>query len=413
MKFDFNRRYNTIAAYAVLVVAISAILVVAINNYRGIWKFLAEISSLLTPFIIGFAIAYIINPILNVIEHRIIGPLSGGKISQRMNRVISLILTYIFTIVIVVIFFRIVIPQIALSIASLAAQVPGWIVKAEALINELIVAYDLRNIDPKVFDQMVEPLKDLIGTTYSLVTNAIPQVWQATLTVTTSVFNVILGIIISVYILLGKERFFAQIKKILNAFFPSEAVQKIVEITHQSHEIFSGFISGKILDSCIIGVLCFIFLWIFRFPYAMLISVIVGVTNVIPYFGPFIGAIPSILIMLIVDPVKAIWLALFILALQQLDGNVIGPKILGDSTGLNAFWVIFSITVFSSTLGLVGMFIGVPLFAVIYSLIRQFAEWRLSLKGMPTDTVAYASHDHPLLEKPSALKEKRRKKKEK
>ena len=139
---------------------------------------------------------------------------------------------------------------------------------------------------------------------------------------------------------------------------------------------------------------------IFRWPYSVLISVMVGVTNVIPYFGPFFGAIPSILVMLIVDPVKAIWLALFILALQQLDGNVIGPKILGDSTGLSAFWVIFSITVFGSLFGVVGMFIGVPLFAVFYSLIRQFCEWRLDGKGMPTQTASYASPQHKLIEAP-------------
>ena len=138
---------------------------------------------------------------------------------------------------------------------------------------------------------------------------------------------------------------------------------------------------------------------LFRWPYAMLISVIVGVTNVIPYFGPFFGAIPSILILLIVDPVTAFWFALFILLLQQLDGNVIGPKILGDSTGLSAFWVIFAITVFGSLLGVVGMFIGVPLFAVIYSLISEFVTSRLEQKGLPTGTGEYAPPGHPILEK--------------
>lgn len=220
------------------------------------------------------------------------------------------------------------------------------------------------------------------------------------MSVTSRVMSFVVGIIISIYVLMGKERFFAQSKKLLSALIPTPAVDRIVQITHQSHEIFSGFISGKILDSCIVGLLCFIGMVIFRWPYAVLISVMVGVTNVIPYFGPFFGAIPSVLIMLIVDPVKAIWLALFILALQQLDGNVIGPKILGNSTGLSAFWVIFSITVFGSLFGVVGMFIGVPLFAVIYSLVRQFCEWRLSCKGMPTGTADYASPEHTLIEAP-------------
>ena len=138
---------------------------------------------------------------------------------------------------------------------------------------------------------------------------------------------------------------------------------------------------------------------IFGWPYAMLISVIVGVTNVIPYFGPFIGAIPSILILLMVEPWTALWFAIFILVLQQIDGNIIGPKILGDSTGLSAFWVIFAITIFGSLMGPLGMFIGVPLFAVIYSLVRQFAEWRLSQKGLPTATDDYASKEHPIIKK--------------
>ena len=230
-------------------------------------------------------------------------------------------------------------------------------------------------------------------------TSAIPQIIQTTVNVTASVLNVIIGFIISVYMMFSKELFFARIHKLFTALFPEKSVEKMASVIHQSNDIFSGFISGKILDSFIIGLLCFIFMSIFGWPYAMLISVIVGVTNVIPYFGPFIGAIPSILILLMVEPWTALWFAIFILVLQQIDGNIIGPKILGDSTGLSAFWVIFAITIFGSLMGPLGMFIGVPLFAVIYSLVRQFAEWRLSQKGLPTATDDYASKEHPIIKK--------------
>lgn len=412
MKPDFNSKYNTIAIYALLVVAASAIVIMAVFNFRAIAGVFTTLVKLSMPFIIGFAIAYILNPVLNVIEQYLLLPLVKERISRRFVRGIALVFTYIFTIAVLGVFFRIVMPQIAESVTSLAQQIPGWLNNAQRYINELTVKYDLQNwqeLQPESFSQMKTAVEKMITSISATLTGAIPQVLQATVSLTTGVLNFIIGVIISAYILLGKERFFAQIKKLLYAVMPEGIVTKIIDITHQSHDIFSGFISGKILDSCIIGVLCFIGLTIFQMPYAMLISVIVGVTNVIPYFGPFIGAIPSIVIILIADPSKAIWFALFILLLQQLDGNVIGPKILGDSTGLSSFWVIFSITVFGSLLGLVGMFIGVPLFAVVYSLVRQFAEWRLQKKGMHTQTAAFASDKHALIEK---VKRKRRKKKE-
>ncbi|MCI8623345.1 MAG: AI-2E family transporter [Provencibacterium sp.] len=400
MKPNFNRRYTTIAIYAVLVVAISALIISAIYNIGALFSALTMLWNLLMPFVIGFVIAYIINPILNAFEKKFMPRLFGEKISRRANRAISLILTYLFTLAMIVVFFSLVIPQIAQSIGSIATQIPSWVAKAQTLFYQIVEEYDLNSIDPQLFNEAMEAIRSMVGAAYNMISSAIPQLVQTTLSVTTGVVNFIVGIIISIYVLMGKERFFAQAKKLLNALIPAPAVEHIIQVIHQSHEIFSGFISGKILDSCIIGLLCFIGMTIFRWPYSVLISVMVGVTNVIPYFGPFFGAIPSILVMLIVDPVKAIWLALFILALQQLDGNVIGPKILGDSTGLSAFWVIFSITVFGSLFGVVGMFIGVPLFAVFYSLIRQFCEWRLDGKGMPTQTASYASPQHKLIEAP-------------
>ncbi|RGB65032.1 MULTISPECIES: AI-2E family transporter [Oscillospiraceae] len=397
MKPDFNRKYNTIAIYAVLVVAVSAVVVAAIINFPKIWAYLGNFVSLLTPFIIGFVLAYILCPILNAIE-RLLARLTGERLRRGTRRVICLILTYIVTIIVLTIFFWIVIPQIVSSVTSIAVQIPGWMTSVEAFANDIIAKYDLYNLPTSTLQQIMKAFEQVLSSVTGVLTDAIPHVWKATLSVTTGVLNFILGIIISIYMLLSKERFFAQIKKLMNALIPSPVVQKILDITHQSHEIFSGFISGKLLDSLIIGVLCFCGMNLFQMPYAMLISVIVGVTNIIPYFGPFIGAIPSILILLMVEPVTALWFALFVLLLQQLDGNVIGPKILGDSTGLSAFWVVFSITVFGSLLGLVGMFIGVPLFAVIYSLIRQFAEWRLEKKGLPISTGAFASKKHPLIE---------------
>lgn len=393
MKPEFNQRYNTIAIYCICVVAACALIVAAIWNFKNVSGTLGMLLSLATPFVIGGVLAYILNPILNAIEGKVLIPLVGKRLSRRFIRAVSVILTYIFMLAVLSVFFRIVIPQIAESISSLAQQVPGWLTTAQRFINDIVADYNLRDIQP----QLQSTIENLVTSFSTMLTKSIPQLLQATISVTTGLLNIIVGAIISVYILLDKERFFAQIKKLLYALMPKNVVDRVIKITHQSHEIFSGFISGKILDSFIIAILCFIGTSLLSMPYAMLISVIVGVTNVIPYFGPFIGAVPSILILLIADPIKAIWFALFVLLLQQLDGNVIGPKILGDSTGLSAFWVIFSITVFGSLLGLVGMFIGVPLFAVIYALVREFSEWRLAEKNMPTDTAAFASDNHAIL----------------
>lgn len=403
MKFDFNRKYNTIAAYTLIVIAIGAAIVVAISNISQVGAFFSKFFSILTPFFWGFAIAYILTPVLKYCE-RMLNRISKGKLRPRPRRALSVICTYLFALIVLVVFFRIVVPQIAQSFATLASQVPGWMEQLRVIAMELVEKYDLQNInlsalEATTFDKLLNTLQDMLKNLSTALTSAIPQIIQTTVNVTAGVLNVIIGFIISVYMMFSKELFFARIRKLFTALFPEKSVDKMASVIHQSNDIFSGFISGKIVDSFIIGLLCFIFMSLFGWPYAMLISVIVGVTNVIPYFGPFIGAIPSILILLMVEPWTALWFAIFILVLQQIDGNIIGPKILGDSTGLSAFWVIFAITIFGSLMGPLGMFIGVPLFAVIYSLIRQFAEWRLSKKGLPTATDSYASKEHPIIKK--------------
>lgn len=244
----------------------------------------------------------------------------------------------------------------------------------EGIIRQIVAETNSVDLPSDVVDSLVISFEDALNSLYAVLRATLPVLMDFTVKFSAGVLNWVLGLIISVYMFMGKERFFAQAKKLLYALFEKDTVDEILRQTRDSHAIFSGFITGKILDSLIIGLICFACLSVFRMPYAMLISVIVGVTNVIPYFGPFIGAIPSVFIMLTVSPIKALFLALFILVLQQFDGNILGPKILGQSTGLSAFWVVFSIMLFGGLFGFVGMFIGVPTFAVIYSNIRAFAE---------------------------------------
>lgn len=202
-------------------------------------------------------------------------------------------------------------------------------------------------------------------------------------------FNVVIGIIISIYVLMSKEIFIGQSKKVVYALFSGEKANAVIHTVHKSNEIFGGFISGKILDSLIIGILCFICLYFMKMPYSVLVSVIVGVTNVIPFFGPYLGAVPSTILIMLANPVQGLYFVIFILVLQQVDGNIIGPKILGDSTGLSSFWVVFAILVGGGIFGIPGMIIGVPLFAVIFYILRRALNYTMRKKQLPLDSENY------------------------
>ena len=197
-----------------------------------------------------------------------------------------------------------------------------------------------------------------------------------------AVFDILIGLIVMVYLLNMKEKLLAQAKMIIYGVFPLKIANKVIEEGRYVHQVFGGFIIGKLLDSLIIGLICFVLLGFANMPYVLLVSVIVGVTNVIPFFGPFIGAIPSAFLILLSDPMKCLYFLIFVLLLQQFDGNILGPKILGDSTGLSSFWVLFSILLFGGLMGFVGMIIGVPTFAVMYRLVTEFTTWRLGKKAL-------------------------------
>ena len=208
-----------------------------------------------------------------------------------------------------------------------------------------------------------------------------------------SIFNVIIGFIVSVYVLMTKEKFIGQLKKIIYAIFRPRYGNVVMEVVRKADEVFGGFFIGKIIDSLIIGCICFASLAILRMPYVALVSVIVGVTNVIPFFGPYIGAIPSAILIFLVDPMKGIYFIIYIIILQQVDGNVIGPKILGNTTGLSPFWVIFAILLFGGSFGVIGMLFGVPIFAVLYYIIKRVVEHVLRKRQLPEQTKEYIELD--------------------
>lgn len=392
MKFHKDQEQFTRAVYLFLALSATIVFAVVLFNYKVVLGFGGKLLSILGPFIYGAAFAYLLNPILRFLEKKVFPRKWKEKVPAKFVRGICIFFTFAIVIALLGVFVNAVLPELVKSLTGLINNIPSYIDAA----NDFIEKTFANLIESKTFtqaqlDQVIGKVEEMLSKSLTMLSNALPALIDFTRSFTTGVMNTVIGIIVSIYILMSKEMFFAQGKKVLHAFLSDDAVGKIRQVFKKTDETFGGFITGKILDSAIIGVLCYLGMLILRMPYAVLISVIVGVTNVIPYFGPFIGAIPSILLLLFVDPLKAVWFGIFVLALQQFDGNILGPKILGGTTGLSAFWVIFAILVGGGTMGVLGMFIAVPLFAVIYTFAKGYIETRLQKKGKPTATKDYAS----------------------
>lgn len=406
MKLNTNKKYLSISIHAFLVIAASIMFFYFISEHAAIRQMLSRFVGLMMPFVYGLVLAYILNPVLNWLEKKVFPKLFKEKMSKRKRRGLGVLISLLFALAVITLFLAILIPQLVESVDSLAKSIYAFLPQSQQMINNFFEHYgnneliagllSLLDIDVTVPSMA---LQKLAGRAYTFLTQVLPNLFGGVMRFTSGLIDVVVGIIIAVYLLLSKEVFYAQIKKLMFAFFPRRFTQAVLNLVHDSNAIFCGFISGKILDSSIIGVLCFIGLSILRMPYTVLVSVIIAVTNVIPYFGPFIGAIPSFFIILIENPFKAVVFLLFILILQQVDGNIIGPKILGQSTGLSSFWVIFAVTFFGGLFGFVGMLIGVPTFAVIYGLVRNLSEYLLGKKGMKTRTLDFASQEAHIFQK--------------
>lgn len=378
MKLNMNKKYTTIAVYAFLVIAAAITFFFVISEHSVVGRMAGTFFGLMTPFIYGAALAYVLNPVLNWLEKKVFPKVFGDRVSKRSRRGLGVLLTFLFGCAVVALFLAVLIPQIVESIDNLAQSIYAFLPQAQNFLNDLIAQYGTNEMLVDVLSMLGVDISDpsmalqrLATRSYTFLTQVLPNLFGGVMRFTSGLLDVVVGIIIAIYLLLSKEIFYAQVKKLLFAFFPRRVAQATLNLTHDSNTIFCGFISGKILDSAIIGVLCYIACLIFKFPSALLVSVIIGVTNVIPFFGPFIGAIPATLLILIQNPIKALWFVLFVLVLQQVDGNIIGPKILGNTTGLSSFWVLFAILLFGGLWGFVGMIIGVPLFAVIYDVIKK------------------------------------------
>lgn len=392
MKFRWDKKYLYWGLTALLVLIVCIGVIYLLFNGFNFKSNISHLVSISMPIIDGLVIAYLIAPLVNLFERKIIYPLYKKKnitLTKKLfgrTRLLSIFVTFVVVFGLLYSFFQFVVPQIYNSIVSIVRQLPTY-------IDNLVIALDeFFHHNPEMEYYVAEFFNRFSDFNQDILSNLngiIKTLSQSIISVFRELLNLIVGVVISIYLLYSKEKFLAQCKKIIYAVFERSTANNLISDFKMINRTFSGFISGKILDSLIIGILCYICINFIGTPYPLLISVIIGVTNVIPYFGPFIGAIPSALLVLMVDPVQCLYFVIFIFILQQFDGNILGPKILGDSIGVSAFWIIFSVTVFGGLLGVLGMVIGVPVFAVIYNLINRYVRRRLKRKGYPVETDNY------------------------
>ena len=423
MRKESYSRYIAIGVTAFCVITASIFLFFALAHFDLIQTLLNEIIHILRPILYGLVLAFLLLPV-----HRFIDELLCTMASRQLDETKSLRGLLNFTAIIlslsvagllIYILLAMVIPQIYYSIVGLVQAMPGHLGKLQEGIQDFFHAYPeieiailpyYDSISESVLewlhlDQLVN-LESVSGTLNWLRTTILPGLSNMASNVSALLISflglakdILIAVIVSVYLLLRKDTLSAQSKKIVYSMFPTRIGDFIVQETRSAYRILSGFINGKLLDSLIIGIICLVCCNLFKFPYPALIATIVGVTNIIPFFGPFIGAVPCAILILLVSPIQCIYFVIFILVLQQFDGNILGPKILGDSTGLDAFWVLFSILLFGGLFGFAGMVLGVPVFAMFYSMVSRLVRYGLKKRGLPEDTSFYLGKTDSLHQK--------------
>ncbi len=399
MKLPWEKKHLIWALVAFLTVAASVLFYMLLKHWEVVWGVVKIITDSLRPITYGLILSYLLNPLMNGVEKKVILPLLNKIFVKRQvechkaARLISILITWIIVGAFVFSLIYLVVPQFIQSVEKLVQKIPEY---AEHLIEWFDGVLVKSPALHEFLSEAVSGFATNVTELFNKIIGAVPELSVVLAQVSTGVYgifiaivNVLIGIIVSFYVLKDKERFVAQGKKITYSMFSLRNANGILKVLRLTHEKFGNFIVGKIFDSIIIGVLCFILLEIFDISYSLLVSVVVGVTNVIPFFGPFIGAIPSALLILFVDPVECLTFVIIILLLQQFDGNILGPKILGSTTGISSFWVLASILVGSALFGVWGMVCAVPFFAVAYTLTNEVCSKALKRKGMDYTTKTF------------------------
>ena len=401
--FRWDKKYLYWGITAFCVVAAAILFYMALNYIGIVGNAIKALVNILSPFIWGLVISYLLGPLVRTLENKLFRPLASKlyKNNKRSDghgfaRGLSILFSEIIMLAIIVALIYLIIPQLYSSIETIVVNSPTYIDNGTQWLTKLLENY------PEIEQYAVQALGDvneflanwLKNSVLPGLGNLITNVGAGVYYVVMAVYNLVIGIIVSVYMLGSKETFKANAKRVMYTLFSVETVKKIFDGLDFTDKTFMGFIRGQLLDAMIVGFVCYIGCVLLRIPYALLIGVIVAMTNVIPFFGPFIGGVPSALLVLMVDPLKCVMFVIFINVLQQIDGNIICPKVLGSSIGINGFWVMFSIILGAGLFGFWGMLLGVPVFVVIYTLINKLIGRKLKRNDLPYETEDYIDVDY-------------------
>lgn len=347
-------------------------------NIKEVLGFLSNFLGVIKPFLWGIAIAFVLNIPMTLIEKY----LGNGKFVKGVKRALSITITLTIFVLAITILTIFIIPQLTNSITTLVENVPGYLMAFEEMIQESAINNSQSQVIlQNVTSELLNMWREILKVTSQVLGSSLGYLVNFTLGVTFGIVNFFLALILAIYMLFSKELLISQVKLIIYAFLKKDKADRLVELGQMCNSTFSKFIAGQCIEAIVIGVLCFMGMTILKMPYALLISVMIGVTALIPIFGAFLGTIPSAFIILIIDPVKALWFILFIIVLQQVEGNLIYPKVVGSSIGLSALWVMFAILVGGSLFGVMGMLIGIPILGVFFNVLKRVTNKRLREKG--------------------------------
>jgi len=375
MKIESIKRPLMLITYAVLAYFL-------INNTSTVIEFISFGLSLLSPLFIGVGIAFIINLLMRLYEERLfdrIFSLKKLKKLKRFERTLSMISAYATAVAIIVVVVNFIIPQITLSIKSLTESLPGYMSEVTSFLQGLAQNYDFTK---ELWAQFINNIDKIISNASQFINAALPQLLNITKGLTYGVINLFLGIVFSVYMLASKEKLISILKKIIYVMFKKEMGDRIIGVCCRANKIFRSFVGGQLIESVILGILCFIGMAVFRMPYAPLVSVIVGITSLVPVLGTYVGVVLSAFLILLESPIYAFWFVVFIIVLQQIEGNLIYPRVVGNAIGLSGLWVLLAVTVGGSLFGVLGILLGVPVMAVIYELFREYVNNTLNEKNI-------------------------------
>lgn len=382
-KFEKNKKYFTVCIYVIVTFCIASLLLKAIWNWSSMIRMIHRIINMLAPFLIGLFIAYLMNPLVKIIDNKLLGKLFHIK-KESIRKVLSILMSYIIVLGIIAFCISVIIPEVYSSLKNIYEGVQGSYDKLINFLDDMSTRYpdmDITYLTTVVKDNS----SNIINFVQGSLNTILPLLYNTSVSVISWTINIIIAIMVSCYMLIDKTRLLHNCKRLIYALLKTTKADRLISTLGDCNRIFGNFVIGKTIDSTIIGFLCFLFMSILKLDYAMLISVVVGVTNMIPYFGPFIGAIPGVIILLTVSWKHALIFGILILILQQFDGLYLGPKILGESTGLRPVWIIFAITAGGWLAGPIGMFLGVPCVAVIAFLSNRFINRKLEEKHLKID----------------------------